>query len=91
MRDAAGRPIRSLVQASEVQSARLCRCRVFRIVALPPGWLHHDHMSTMIQIRNVPEDVHRAAKARAATEGLTLAEAKARVPALLERRTAGSD
>jgi plasmid stability protein len=29
-------------------------------------------MSTMIQIRNVPEEVHRAAKARAALEGLTL-------------------
>jgi len=31
-------------------------------------------MSTMIQIRNVPEGVHRAAKARAALEGLTLSD-----------------
>ena len=31
-------------------------------------------MSTMIQIRNVPDDVHRAAKARAALEGLTLSD-----------------
>lgn len=31
-------------------------------------------MSTMIQIRNVPDDLHRAAKARAALEGLTLSE-----------------
>lgn len=31
-------------------------------------------MSTMIQIRNVPESVHRAAKARAAMEGLTLSD-----------------
>ncbi len=31
-------------------------------------------MATMIQIRNVPEDVHRKAKARAAVEGLTLSE-----------------
>lgn len=31
-------------------------------------------MATMIQIRNVPEDVHRRAKARAALEGLTLSE-----------------
>lgn len=31
-------------------------------------------MSTLIQIRNVPEEVHRAAKARAALEGLTLSE-----------------
>jgi len=28
----------------------------------------------MIQIRNVPEDVHRRTKARAALEGLTLSE-----------------
>lgn len=28
----------------------------------------------MIQIRNVPEDVHREAKARAALEGLTLSD-----------------
>lgn len=31
-------------------------------------------MSTMIQIRNVPDDLHRAAKARAALEGLTLSD-----------------
>ena len=31
-------------------------------------------MSTMIQIRNVPKDVHRAAKARAALSGMTLSE-----------------
>ena len=28
----------------------------------------------MIQIRNVPDEVHRAAKARAALEGLTLSD-----------------
>ena len=34
---------------------------------------HHYHMSTtMIQIRNVPDELHRRAKARAAMEGLTL-------------------
>ena len=31
-------------------------------------------MRTMIQIRNVPEDLHRRAKARAALEGLTLSD-----------------
>lgn len=31
-------------------------------------------MSSMIQIRNVPEDVHRRAKARAALEGITLSD-----------------
>lgn len=31
-------------------------------------------MSTMIQIRNVPEEIHREAKARAAREGMTLSD-----------------
>lgn len=35
---------------------------------------HHLHMSTMVQIRNVPDDIHRQAKARAALAGLTLSE-----------------
>ena len=31
-------------------------------------------MSTMIQIRNVPEAIHRTLKARAANEGLSLSD-----------------
>ena len=31
-------------------------------------------MSIMIQIRNVPEDLHRRAKAKAALEGVTLSD-----------------
>lgn len=31
-------------------------------------------MSVMIQVRNVPDDVHRRAKARAALEGMTLSD-----------------
>ena len=31
-------------------------------------------MSTMIQIRNVPDELHRAAKARAALDGMTLSD-----------------
>jgi plasmid stability protein len=31
-------------------------------------------MATMIQIRNVPEDLHRKAKARAALAGMTMSE-----------------
>jgi plasmid stability protein len=31
-------------------------------------------MSTMIQIRNVPDELHRRAKARAALEGVTLSD-----------------
>lgn len=30
--------------------------------------------TTMIQIRNVPDDLHRAAKSRAALSGMTLSE-----------------
>ena len=30
--------------------------------------------STMVQVRNVPDDVHRKLKARAATEGLTISD-----------------
>jgi antitoxin FitA len=32
------------------------------------------HMSKMIQVRNVPDDLHRALKARAAVEGMTLSD-----------------
>ncbi len=35
-------------------------------------------MSRMIQIRNVPDDVHRKLKVRAAMEGVTLSELLAR-------------
>jgi plasmid stability protein len=32
------------------------------------------HMAKMIQIRNVPDDVHRTLKARAASAGMTLSD-----------------
>lgn len=32
------------------------------------------HMSKMIQIRNVPDDLHREAKARAARAGMSLSD-----------------
>jgi hypothetical protein len=32
------------------------------------------HMSKMIQIRNVPDEMHRELKVRAATEGMTLSD-----------------
>jgi plasmid stability protein len=45
-------------------------------------------MSTMIQIRNVPDEVHRAAKARAALEGMTLSDfALAALQAAVDRPT----
>jgi len=33
-----------------------------------------DHMSRMLQIRNVPDDLHARLKARAALEGMTLSD-----------------
>ena len=35
---------------------------------------HASHMSKMIQIRNVPDRVHRTLKARAAEAGMTLSD-----------------
>lgn len=35
---------------------------------------HHLHMSRMIQIRNVPDDVHRRLKARAALAGMSMSD-----------------
>ena len=32
------------------------------------------HMSKMIQVRNVPEELHRSLKSRAAAEGLSLSD-----------------
>jgi plasmid stability protein len=40
-------------------------------------WLacaHADHMSRMVQIRNVPDALHRKLKARAADSGRTLSD-----------------
>ncbi len=34
----------------------------------------YDRRMTMIQIRNVPEDIHRRLKARAALEGISLSD-----------------
>ena len=36
--------------------------------------VHVPHMSKMIQIRNVPDDLHRKLKARAAMEGMSLSD-----------------
>lgn len=36
--------------------------------------VHHFCMTTMIQIRNVPDDIHRSLKSKAALEGLTLSD-----------------
>lgn len=38
------------------------------------AWYDARCMGTLIQVRDVPDDVHRALKARAAREGLSLSE-----------------
>jgi plasmid stability protein len=38
------------------------------------GWNYADRMSSMVQIRNVPSDLHRQLKARAALEGMSLSD-----------------
>jgi len=35
---------------------------------------YHDHMAKMIQLRNVPDDLHRKLKARAALSGMSLSD-----------------
>lgn len=37
-------------------------------------WAHVLHMSKMVQIRNVPEALHRELKARAARAGMSLSD-----------------
>lgn len=44
------------------------------IVDMSAARINVEHMSKMIQIRNVPDDMHRALKTRAAAEGMTLSD-----------------
>jgi plasmid stability protein len=37
-------------------------------------WSNVEHMSKMIQIRNVPDELHRALKVKAAENGMTLSD-----------------
>jgi plasmid stability protein len=38
------------------------------------GFAHAPHMSKMIQIRNVPDEIHQALKIRAIKEGMSLTD-----------------
>ncbi len=38
------------------------------------AWPNVQHMSKMLQVRNVPDDLHRALKVRAAENGMTLSD-----------------
>lgn len=43
-------------------------------IDMSAAWPSVSHMSKMIQIRNVPDDVHRMLKVRAAEEGISLSD-----------------
>ena len=38
------------------------------------AWMHVESMGKMVQIRNMPEKIHRTVKARAAHEGMSLSD-----------------
>jgi len=44
------------------------------LIDMSATWPNVKHMSKMIQIRDVPDDVHRTLKVRAATEGISLSD-----------------
>lgn len=44
------------------------------LIDMSATWPNVTHMSKMIQIRNVPDDVHRTLKIRAAGEGISLSD-----------------
>lgn len=43
-------------------------------IDMSAAWPNVRHMSKMIQIRNVPDEIHRALKLRATAEGLSLSD-----------------
>jgi antitoxin FitA len=44
------------------------------VVDVSSAMFNVEHMSKMIQVRNVPDELHRALKIRAAAEGMTLSD-----------------
>ncbi len=44
------------------------------IIDMSSARVNVDHMSKMIQIRNVPDDLHRELKMRAAAAGMTMSD-----------------
>lgn len=45
-----------------------------QVVDMSAARLNVEDMSKMIQVRNVPDEMHRALKTRAAAEGMTLSD-----------------
>jgi stage III sporulation protein SpoIIIAA len=45
-----------------------------QVIDMSPTRISVQHMSKMIQVRNVPDEVHQALKAAAAAEGMSLSD-----------------
>lgn len=45
-----------------------------QVLDMSAARLNVEHMSKMIQVRNVPDEMHRALKTRAAAEGMSLSD-----------------
>jgi plasmid stability protein len=45
-----------------------------QLIDVSAARLNVEHMSKMIQVRNVPDEMHRALKTRAAAEGMSLSD-----------------
>jgi len=66
---------RSCVLCALVLAPLLGACRlIIRLLDMWRTCLHVNRMPKMIQLRHVPDDLHRALKARAAQEGLSLSD-----------------
>lgn len=53
---------------------RIACVKTAEIVDMSSARVNVDHMSKMIQIRNVPDDLHRELKMRAAAAGMTMSD-----------------
>jgi hypothetical protein len=53
---------------------RIACMEAAEILDMSGARINVDHMSKMIQIRNVPDDLHRELKMRAAAEGMTMSD-----------------
>jgi hypothetical protein len=75
---------------SRQRSAKLCNRLVFGRLDMLSTCKYVLHMSKMIQLRNVPDELHRKLKARAAQAGMSLSDYLVQeIRLTAERPTAG--
>jgi antitoxin FitA len=58
----------------EIRLGRIPCMRGAEMVDMSSTMFSVEHMSKMIQVRNVPDELHRALKLRATAEGMTLSD-----------------